>query len=251
MARILSDETTLTRKRQSLARESEILRRISYAEAAVAVLLVAAGVGVYLVKGTAGWLIIGGIASFLAVGHFLKIRENEQERRHVTAGLKGEVEVTQLLQSALDNDTYIFNDLNVKHGARRSQIDHVVVSPKGLFVIETKNWRGALDGDEKERQWSQVRQPGMSPVRVSNPIAQNARHIEVLAEFLKRSGVDWPDVHSIVVMTSPSSTWTIRNQTVPVFKPAAAVEHIAGFQPERVHAEAEVDAVINLFMRSA
>lgn len=54
-------------------------------------------------------------------------------------GARGESRVANLL-SRLDNSKYkALNDLLIRTARGTSQIDHVVVSPQGIFVIETKN----------------------------------------------------------------------------------------------------------------
>ena len=55
-------------------------------------------------------------------------------------GIFGEKVVAFILRM-LPDDYYIFNDVYVEVGGRTTQIDHVVVSPFGVFVIETKNYR--------------------------------------------------------------------------------------------------------------
>ncbi|WP_227679986.1 nuclease-related domain-containing protein [Psychrobacter frigidicola] len=37
-----------------------------------------------------------------------------------------------------------------------AQIDHVIVSVYGIFVIETKNYKGWIFGKEKQAQWPQT-----------------------------------------------------------------------------------------------
>ncbi len=250
MARILTDESTLTRRRRSLAAETRALGIVSYVEAGLAACLLLAGLAAYLWKGRAGWLIAGGMVAFLFVGHMVRVRQSRREHSYVTAGLRGEVEVTHLLERALGNDTYILNDISLRSGRKRAQIDHLVVSPKGLFVLETKNWRGEIVGDERERRWTQLREPGTRPVTVSNPILQNQRHVEVLNACLRAAGIQWPDVFSVVVMTSSRAEWKVANQTVPVLKPVAAAELIERFQAPRAYTEAQVDQVAALLMKT-
>jgi len=58
----------------------------------------------------------------------------------------------------LDRKQYaVFHDLYLPRpdGKGTAQIDHVVVSPFGIFVIETKNMAGWIFGDERSRQWTQ------------------------------------------------------------------------------------------------
>lgn len=66
-----------------------------------------------------------------------------------------------------------------------TQIDHVIVSRYGIFVIETKNMDGWIFGDAKSPLWTQ----GVfgKKYRFQNPLHQNYRHTKALQEFL---GVD-------------------------------------------------------------
>ncbi len=51
---------------------------------------------------------------------------------------------------------FIFNDLLFENNGRSAQIDHVVVSPYGVFVIETKGYKGWIMGGENSEYWTQV-----------------------------------------------------------------------------------------------
>lgn len=251
MARILTDETTLTRKRSALVRESDVLKKLSYAEAAGAAILLIVGIALLLIKGSMGVLILAVLLLFFAIGHIVKIRQNEVEHRHVTIGLKGEITVATHLSQALGNDTYILNDINVMHGRFRAQIDHLIISPKGIFVLETKAWRGEITGDAGDRRWRQVKNPGDEPINVSNPVVQNQRHIETLSGFLHANKVSWPDLFSVIVTTSRHAVFKVTGTDVPVLEPAGAADYIAKFEGKRRYSEAEIDAVINLFMEKA
>ncbi|RLQ96850.1 nuclease-related domain-containing protein [Falsibacillus albus] len=37
------------------------------------------------------------------------------------------------------------------------QIDHMILSIYGIFVVETKNYKGWIFGDDQSRQWKQVK----------------------------------------------------------------------------------------------
>ncbi len=55
-------------------------------------------------------------------------------------GVRGEIKVSKKLL-LLSNEYYVLNDILLRIGNRSSQIDHIVVSIYGIFVIETKNFR--------------------------------------------------------------------------------------------------------------
>ena len=106
-----------------------------------------------------------------------------------------------------------------------TQIDHVVVSPYGIFVVETKNYKGWIFGSADQAQWTQSIYGKKN--RFQNPLRQNYRHIKCLSDYL-----DLPEdrFHSVVffigdcklktdlpanVMTSGLSGY-IKRQTSPI-----------------------------------
>src|SRR3972149_4777934 len=64
-------------------------------------------------------------------------------------GYEGEKQVTESLKSTLSDDFHLINDVNLP-SYDRGNIDHIVLSPRGVFAIETKNHRGKITcyGDE-------------------------------------------------------------------------------------------------------
>lgn len=98
-------------------------------------------------------------------------------------GFFGEKAVSTFL-STLDPSKYlIINDLLIPKGQKTAQIDHVVVSNYGIFVIETKNYKGWILGNEYDDYWTQVIYKRKE--RLYNPIKQNSGHIRALSDVLK------------------------------------------------------------------
>lgn len=98
-------------------------------------------------------------------------------------GKLGEVSIKSKLKK-LPVDTYkIFNDIMIKNSkGNTNQIDHIVVSKYGVFVIETKNYQGWITGNEKSEKWTQTIYKKKS--HFYNPIRQNYGHIRALMEML-------------------------------------------------------------------
>lgn len=76
-----------------------------------------------------------------------------------------------------------------------TQIDHIIVSIYGIFVIETKHYKGWIFGSENQAQWTQAF-PNGSKYKFQNPLRQNYLHLKTLAELL---ALDMHYFHSIVV----------------------------------------------------
>lgn len=100
------------------------------------------------------------------------------------AGALGEQLVSEAL-SKLPPAYHQFDNLVVPVRHRKcltTQIDHVVASPFGIFVIETKKFKGCIYGLEADRDWVQILGSRRFPFR--NPVVQNRFHATVLADHL-------------------------------------------------------------------
>lgn len=251
MARVLSDETTLSRQRKGLTRESQILRRLVWIEAGVAAALALVGLVVWFRTGGYGTLVLAGVAGFFALGHYLKSRENVRQADFLGAGLKGEAEVAKLLAEGLDNDYYVYNDITVRSGFRRAQVDHLVVGPCGVVVIETKNWRGRITGDEQDKAWQQYRFEDSPARRVGNPLAQNRRHAEVITACLRSAGLPAVPVLPLLVFTARKATLDIRNLVSDIVWPTEMCDHIRRYPPAEGFVGALQDKVLARLQRFA
>ncbi len=99
-------------------------------------------------------------------------------------GWCGEKVTSAGIWSLLDKDTYRrIDDVIVPTSNGTTQIDHVIVSAYGIFVIETKNMKGWIFGSADSDKWTQSIFGKKS--HFQNPIKQNYRHTRSLAEYLR------------------------------------------------------------------
>jgi restriction system protein len=113
-------------------------------------------------------------------------------------GWVGELQGTFAAKIRLDPQVYrSINNVTIPTANGTTQIDHVIVSKYGIFVVETKNIKGWIYGDEKQAQWTQVLFG--KKYRFQNPLRQNYRHTKALAEFL---GIEHSKIHSVVMFWS-------------------------------------------------
>ena len=96
-----------------------------------------------------------------------------QNAEYANKGEWGEFAVSTILLN-LSNEYHVFNDVYLETKGHSSQIDHVVISQYGVFVIETKNYSGDIYGSEDAKQWTQYLQG--EGYKFHNPIAQNHSH---------------------------------------------------------------------------
>lgn len=98
-------------------------------------------------------------------------------------GKFGELFVALCLKFGLDSKVYwVLNNVMIPdNDGGTTQIDHIVLSPFGIFVIETKNMKGWIFGDRNADQWTQ--QIFKCKNQFQNPFRQNHKHIMCLAEL--------------------------------------------------------------------
>lgn len=109
-------------------------------------------------------------------------------------GKTGEKRVAKRL-GRLSDEYIVLNDIMIPTKYGTTQIDHVVVSPYGVFVIETKNYKGWIFGHENSEEWKQSllgkkRWYGWSSQQhmFRNPIRQNNSHTRAIKHLLAAEG---------------------------------------------------------------
>jgi len=109
-------------------------------------------------------------------------------------GKHGEKLVARELEGLSSHRYTLFHDVTLPTGNGTTQIDHLVLSTHGVFVIETKNISGWIFGSERQASWTQSFPKGK--VSFQNPLRQNFLHVKVLQELL---GLEQGALFSIVV----------------------------------------------------
>ena len=74
------------------------------------------------------------------------------------------------------------NNILIPNENKTSQIDHLVISNYGIFIIENKNYQGHIYGKQYDKSWTQV--IGKSRNTFYNPIAQNYGHIKAVENII-------------------------------------------------------------------
>jgi len=94
----------------------------------------------------------------------------------------------------------LYNLYVPKPDGTTSEIDVVFIHASGVYVIESKNYSGAVYGSENDRYWTVALAGGRRKERLYNPIRQNAGHITALVNYL--SGLGLPlGIFSVLVFS--------------------------------------------------
>ena len=155
-------------------------------------------------------------------------------------GMLGETVINIATWLKLDKESYHrLNNITLPLADGGStQIDHVIVSKYGIFVIETKNYKGWIYGNEKQRQWTQAFANG-SKYKFQNPLRQNYLHIKTLAELLD---LELSHFHSMIAFIGECELKTRDELPAHVLK-GGIVTYIKSKQDEML-TEAEVLAIV-------
>jgi len=130
-------------------------------------------------------------------------------------GMAGEKQITRILKTLDPKEYILINDLYLpKEDGKTTQIDHVLIGPQGIYVIETKNYKGWITGSEHKQTWTQTNYKRKD--KFYNPIWQNSGHIKALQAAIGDSLHDVP-IHSIIVFGRQAElkfTQSFKNATV-------------------------------------
>jgi hypothetical protein len=119
----------------------QAMRRIWFWVVAFALALLA--IGFASAKGGLIGLLVDGVVAAACLASPLLGKVGWAKPDTWLQGLFGEAMVAHLL-AMLPSTFSCLHDVTVGSNGQRSNIDHLVVGPTGLWVIETKNWKGAF-----------------------------------------------------------------------------------------------------------
>lgn len=143
----------------------------------------------------------------------IKVHKNRHGHRCYIEGLSySEYKIVQLLAKNLDhNEYFIFNNIILPSKfAETTQIDHIIVSKYGVFVIESKEYNGWIFVNANRKQWTQTL-PGGNKFPIYNPLLQNNGHVLALKDQLNFLGNRF---FSVVVFSGDCEFKTDRPENV-------------------------------------
>lgn len=131
-------------------------------------------------------------------------------RTPMVKGWIGEIVLHLCLRLLLDRKRYhLFRNVTLPTMDGSTQIDHIVVSAHGIFVIETKNYGGWIFGKPHDKMWTQ-KFPRRSSA-FQNPLRQNYKHVRTLGDLL---ALDNEVMFSLVVFVGSAEFKTAMPENV-------------------------------------
>lgn len=117
-------------------------------------------------------------------------KNHPTKKLHHTAIRKGEIGEYKIdIQLSQFPKNYKFlHDImieNPKSISGYTQIDHLIITSYGIFVIETKNYQGTIYGGKKRKTWLVN-----GKFKMMNPLFQNYGHIQAIKHLLNNKYKD-------------------------------------------------------------
>lgn len=117
-------------------------------------------------------------------------------------------------------DYHLMNHITLQMKDGTTQVDHILVSRFGVFVIETKDHKGWIFANAKQANWSQVL--FKRKFKFQNPIFQNIRHVRAVQDLLDFLPAE--AVKSVVVFTGEAK---FKTEIPPgVFSVTGLMDHL-------------------------
>ncbi len=115
-------------------------------------------------------------------------------------GFRGEARAKRFLADLVNKKgNFITNLIMPQSEWRYTEVDCVLITRKGIFCIEVKNWIGRVIGFETDDFWYQTfsRHKKRRPKQVKNPVLQNKNHIKAIYNVV---GYKY-NIHNIVLFS--------------------------------------------------
>ena len=119
-----------------------------------------------------------------------------------------------------------------------TQIDHVIVSRYGIFVMETKSYKGWIFGGERDAQWTQVNFKRKD--RFQNPLRQNYKHTKTLSDL---TGIPHEHFKSLVIFAGECKFKTAMPANVVHIRDF--IRHVKGHQTPIIQDE-QVPVIVDV-----
>jgi hypothetical protein len=171
-------------------------------------------------------------------------------------GRSGEHNVRLTLKHELPDDYVLINGLLVPRAA--GDIDHLVVGPTGVFLLETKTMAGRIvcQPDGTWRRTKLGRGGTAYAAFIGDPAAQVQRNIMAIRECLRErapllfQGVPlW--IEGLVVFAHPRSALSAENSRVAAVRLDETLQRICSHQPRRRLDAAEIDRVVGALLAAS
>ncbi|MEG6520354.1 nuclease-related domain-containing protein [Desulfotomaculum sp. 1211_IL3151] len=166
------------------------------------------------------------------------------EKLNYPKGLSGEVKVAQQLARELGDHWVLLNDINIKAAGGKTQIDHLLFGPHGIFCLETKNWNTASCNEQGD--WFRLERGMWVPQK--SPVEQTRAKLAALSKMFSQANLPH-ELQGIIVFANPGKFKFAESKQVNEIKPIGLPGLIGYLQQLEEQAPIYSDPDIEKFLR--
>lgn len=195
MAYVFHNQNENKDKYDVLVKEARSIRNMG--------ILLTLGLGVYmmLVPFSLMSLCVIGIGVLILVYLMYKHGNVMNEAGILASGVSGENRVFDTLRQ-LPDEYVVATNVPISYGENHSEVDALVMSPYGMYVVEVKNHKGLIEGNCSDRVWKQYKNNGFDKT-LKNPVLQMRNQKRILFGMNEMRKLSVP-INGLVVF--PSAT---------------------------------------------
>jgi hypothetical protein len=152
-------------------------------------------------------------------------KEEINKREVELQGIHNENVVASYLMRYVNNyGGKLFNNVILEYEPGKSfEIDHIVITKGGFFVIETKGQKGIITGREEDETWHQIKKYYQDDKDLYNPIKQNNSHIYHLRKLF---GSGAPKMTSLIIFTEADISYIESNKVYTIGRAVLKIDEI-------------------------
>lgn len=182
---------------------------------------------------------------------YYKLTKNSFWSLFFDKGRFGEYDIFKRLKNwENENTKFLFNVYIPKEDGTTTEIDVLLISPRGLVVFESKNYSGWIFGNENNKNWTQTLPQGRGRSKKShflNPIIQNKGHIKHLKKLI---GMEL-DIKSVIVFSDRCvfKDLTITSNDIKVIHRHEVGATVTNLHKQSLDKELEADKIAEIYKK--
>ena len=159
------------------------------------------------------YLLIGFISAICSIFFIFLAIIFKKKYSILKAGVSGENKTVKILKN-LNNDYTIYKNPVINYKGKDFEFDFIILSKKGVIIVETKNYSGNINGKYSDEKIEQVKVRGNNTYKkvVKNPVLQVLRQKKILENFLHKNKIS-ADVFPIIYFVNENCHINLNNNT--------------------------------------
>ena len=132
-----------------------------------------------------GMFLVGGII-------FGNARYKREKAKNIANMLQQGIDCENHVANSLEtlpSNYYVLNNVGIEDNIGKSEIDSLVVSKNGIWIVEVKSHIGSIYGEEEDNVWDYERANGQDD-EIENPLKQSYRQMKILKNIFDDKGID-------------------------------------------------------------